>query len=533
MKNLFKRNFTLLLILCMCVCGLHTGHPLYVKAVTAVEKETGATFTDALKERDSVNLYQFTTKTDGYFRVNLATEATEDEIEDGWNITILDASNVALKKYSRITSDYTSPRIMLPKGETFYIKINAYSTYEYDAPAGVTYSLCVNETVEKNWETENNATQNTADVIPAGTTMYGTIWITGDTDVYQYTVSKEGYLRFRFAHEGTNTSEVNRGWKFIIYDAEMKEIYSQSDIDSDGYYSRYLNLKKGTVLYIKVLADDPGMDAWEPIDALYSITPIETEAFDWELENNNIKADATELVSYKIGTGHTTSDIDYYVYNATGNNEVELNFTIQSDSTSVKNGWLITVENEEGKQLTSIKKVQQDSKCTFQTEKGKKYYIQVRPYELDNMYRSPVDVQYKIAIEVTKALNNVTPEPTKTPQPTVTPEPTKTPKPTKTPQPTAKPAPTVKGLSVKSVKKKKIMLSWKKASGASGYQIYRKSGSGSYKLVKTVKSAGTTKWTDTSVKKGKKYTYKIRSYVKGSGTKDYGKFSGGVTVKAK
>ena len=544
--NLIKRNTALLLLLSMCMGCFYTGYPLYVKAAKAVEKETETEFTDALQEFDSENLYQFTTKTNGYFRVNLKTDAKEGDIKYGWNITILDADSVVLKEYKKITSDYASPRIMLPKGVVFYIKITANSSAESRIPVGVTYSLSVNETVEKNWETENDETQGTANMIPVETTTYGTIWKKGDTDVYCYTVSKDGYLRFRFAYEGTESKEVNSGWKFILYDAEMKEIYSQRKIVSDGYYSRYLNFKAGTVLYIKILSESPNSsDTMQPIDALYSITPIETAAEDWELEDNGSKSDATELVSYKMGTNYTTSDIDYYVYKATGNNEVELDFTIFGDSTDIKSGWLITVENEAGTQLTSMKKVKQDSKCLFATEKEKNYYIQVRPHYLDSNASSPVDVQYKVAVEATKALNSettepvvtqepvitqgpvVTQEPIATQEPVVTGEPIETPESTVKPssKPTVKTAPAVKGLSVKSVKKKKITLNWKKASGAAGYQIYRKSGSGSYKLVKTVKSAGTTKWTDSSVKRGKKYTYKIRSYVKVNGKIKYGKFS--------
>ena len=80
---------------------------------------------------------------------------------------------------------------------------------------------------------------------------------------------------------------------------------------------------------------------------------------------------------------------------------------------------------------------------------------------------------------------------------------------------------------------KRNTLSWKKASGVTGYQIYKKSGTGAYKLVKTVKSAKTTKWTDTSVKKGKKYTYKSSAYRDINGTKVYSKFSSGASAKAK
>ena len=54
-------------------------------------------------------------------------------------------------------------------------------------------------------------------------------------------------------------------------------------------------------------------------------------------------------------------------------------------------------------------------------------------------------------------------------------------------------------------------VSWKKNSLATGYKVYRKTGSGSYKLVKTTSSAS---YKDSSVKKGKKYTYKIKAYYK-------------------
>lgn len=54
-------------------------------------------------------------------------------------------------------------------------------------------------------------------------------------------------------------------------------------------------------------------------------------------------------------------------------------------------------------------------------------------------------------------------------------------------------------------------VSWKKNRLAAGYKVYRKVGSGSYKLVKTTTSAS---FVDKSVQKGKKYTYKIKAYYK-------------------
>ena len=47
---------------------------------------------------------------------------------------------------------------------------------------------------------------------------------------------------------------------------------------------------------------------------------------------------------------------------------------------------------------------------------------------------------------------------------------------------------------------------------ATGYKVYRKVGVGTYKLVKTTTSSDTLSYKDTSVKKGKKYTYKVKAY---------------------
>ncbi len=57
-----------------------------------------------------------------------------------------------------------------------------------------------------------------------------------------------------------------------------------------------------------------------------------------------------------------------------------------------------------------------------------------------------------------------------------------------------------------------VKLTWKKSSNASGYYVYRKTGSGSYKKIKTIKKKSTVTYTDTSAKNGSTYTYKVVAY---------------------
>ncbi|MBR5428229.1 MAG: fibronectin type III domain-containing protein, partial [Clostridia bacterium] len=59
-----------------------------------------------------------------------------------------------------------------------------------------------------------------------------------------------------------------------------------------------------------------------------------------------------------------------------------------------------------------------------------------------------------------------------------------------------------------------ITVGWTKVTGATGYYVYRKEGSGSYSLVKKITSGATVSYSDTAVKdsNGTKYTYYVRAY---------------------
>ncbi len=77
---------------------------------------------------------------------------------------------------------------------------------------------------------------------------------------------------------------------------------------------------------------------------------------------------------------------------------------------------------------------------------------------------------------------------------------------------------------------KGVKLTWKRSAGATGYVIYRKSGSGSYKKIATVKKSQTLNYTDKKVKNTGKYTYRIRAYKRANGSSAYGAFSKGKTI---
>ncbi len=78
-----------------------------------------------------------------------------------------------------------------------------------------------------------------------------------------------------------------------------------------------------------------------------------------------------------------------------------------------------------------------------------------------------------------------------------------------------------------TVKGQKISLTWKKASGVSGYEVYMKRGKGKFKKVREVKKNSL----QINVKSSGACCFKIRAYTKDSSGKIYGKFVKTKTVR--
>lgn len=67
------------------------------------------------------------------------------------------------------------------------------------------------------------------------------------------------------------------------------------------------------------------------------------------------------------------------------------------------------------------------------------------------------------------------------------------------------------GLAAKVKNYNSVSLSWSKGSGVTGYKIYRKPYGGSYTCIKTITDAATVSYTNTGLKTGTKYYYKIKA----------------------
>lgn len=81
-------------------------------------------------------------------------------------------------------------------------------------------------------------------------------------------------------------------------------------------------------------------------------------------------------------------------------------------------------------------------------------------------------------------------------------------------------------LKTPSSTKSGVKLTWSKVSASEGYMVYRKTGTGSYSRIATVKGSTKVTYTDKSAKKGKKYTYRVKAYK----SKTYSAYSNTKTI---
>ncbi len=91
----------------------------------------------------------------------------------------------------------------------------------------------------------------------------------------------------------------------------------------------------------------------------------------------------------------------------------------------------------------------------------------------------------------------------------------------------------VKLVSVKKKGAAKAQITWKRIKGADGYEIFMRTGKGSYKKIKTITKGKTVTFTKSGLKKGKSYSFRVRAYKKSGKTKSYGSYSSGKTLKIK
>ena len=443
---------------------------------------------------DDKDFYKFTATKQGYFQVTLKhNEADENDTDGGWYVKVLDESGEVITSQSYIRKNWTSMNIPYAKaGRAFYLEIGA--EYTNLAPLNCVYDLTVDQTEAGDWELETNETKADATAIGVNKTYHG-ITISGDDkDFYKFTATKQGYFQVTLKHNEADKNDTDAGWHVKVLDESGEEITSCFGIKTNWTSIILPYAKEDRVFYVQVM---PAYNNMEPRGCVYDLTVMQTAEPSWESEPNGTKKTAVSMKMGKKQNGitGTEADEDYYKLNvaATGKLRVKLSSHNANPAAGIGSGWTVFVYDKKFKGAAKMEQVKTADSVTLDVKKGT-YYIVVKPYRPST---SIVGCRYTLLADYTKA-------------------------------------PAAPKISSVKAGKKSAVVKWKKASGATGYYVYRStSPKGGFKKVQTLKRASALSWKNKKLKSGRKYYYKVAAYKKVKGMTVVSSYSAVKSVKVK
>ncbi len=482
-----------------CSTWEHESNDTYDTANTAV---SGTTYSGDIRTYSDVDYFKTSLSANGYINVKLTHPVVSGQ--ETTNMFVLSViRKVDKDQYTEVyttkirggDTSISTPNLGLPKGE-YYIKIagtgNTTGTLLSGTSYPVNYDVCIKAKTASDREVESNDSAATANTVKNGKTYYGSTSSSSDKDYYKIKMSKAGYLQIKFGHK--NSQSTASCYNVVLYNKDNSEIYKFTNTGTEtSYTSCKLGLDAGEY-YVCV------SQASTLYTGDYTICLTQKAASGWETENNGDWASADNIQVGKavkgVITGYT-SDEDCYRFTLT--KAQYINFSLAHEKINdAGRSWYVTLYNANGKRVSrkDDDHIYSYAGSTYTESSAVKlsrgtYYLKVQPYA-----KNAVDKEYTLCVN--KIGNKKT---------SVT--------------------------SVKSTAYNKLKVSWKVVPAAASYQIYRSTKKdGDYQNIKTIDSVGTSSWTDSSVKTGKTYYYKIKVVVKTQNGNQTSGFSNVKSAKA-
>lgn len=413
---------------------------------------------------------------------------TEWDVNLGWIVTVYDSAS---NKLTSINVETTGTTITFPVSGPIFIKVEADSHFDSNAPLHVYYDLTVNSATNSKWENEYNDSSTTANTIKQGTVYHGNLHNDEDVDFFKVkSTSKAIAVNFSISLDEVDPDYIEQGWKITVYAADSGKSIASYTVSSIGsVQSITLPYAKGEYYYVKVEADSI---YYAPVGQPYHISIVDaSNSKNWEVENGGttVKSATTLKEGNTIyGNLFASDDKDYFKCNVISGGTIKLTFK-RDASDNDQDGYKITVIDEAGNKIFS-ETVDNATSKSFSGIKVKKgtYYIIV---EADSIYRAPgAEINYNVSFALTISKHSVK----------------------------------------ASATSNTIKLSWSKKSDVTGYQIeYATNKNFTNATKKTISKNSTTSYTIKSTSNSKAYYVRLRTYVK-DGDKTY--YSGWTTIVA-
>ena len=516
---------------------------------------TLGTIQTAILAAEATHWYKFTaTGNDSFYRINFTNVNV-----DCWNgciIKVYDGNDVELVSFNQGYNSTGYKDIKITEKGTYYIKIYPY----YSSTTGK-YQVTVSEIKD-----DVSDTKSGSKVLTLGTTFKGEINAEGDIDWFKFTTTGSNSF-YRINLKNVNIDCWN-GCIIKVYDGNDVEQDSFRQGNNSAGYKDIKIIVKGTY-YIKIYPYDSSATG------KYQITVSEIKD---DAQDTKDKASTINLNKTYTRQIHAQRDVDWYKFVATGTvkhriklqnvnldsacyvklydsddvllqteyayNNSYVNFDIKLkrnktyylevySSNSDKTGkYKLTVSNPIINTPTSVKassKSYNSNKITWNKVSGVSGYQVYAKSSVNSEYKKIATVsssstythkslttgkKYYYKIRAYKKVGNSTYygsfSGAKTSKPSLE---------------------VPSGVSVSKPGYGKAKLSWKKVSGASGYEIRRSTSYyGSYEKIKTISSGSTLSYTNSKLSSGRYYYYKIRAYRTVSGEKVYSGYSSIVYV---
>jgi fibronectin type 3 domain-containing protein len=481
-----------------CSTWEHESNDTYDTANTAV---SGTTYSGDIRTYSDVDYFKTSLSANGYINVKLTHPVVSGQ--ETTNMFVLSViRKVDKDQYTEVyttkirggDTSISTPNLGLPKGE-YYIKIagtgNTTGTLLSGTSYPVNYDVCIKVKTASDREVESNDSAATANTVKNGKTYYGSTSSSSDKDYYKIKMSKAGYLQIKFGHK--NSQSTASCYNVVLYNKDNSEIYKFTNTGTEtSYTSCKLGLDAGEY-YVCV------SQASTLYTGDYTICLTQKAASGWETENNGDWASADNIQVGKAVKGVITgysSDEDYYRFTLT--KAQYINFSLAHEKINdAGRCWYVTLYNANAKRgYQDYDHIYSYAGSTYTESSAVKlsrgtYYLKVQAFA-----KNAVDKEYTLCVN--KIGNKKT---------SVT--------------------------SVKSTAYNKLKVSWKVVPAAASYQVYRSTKKdGDYQNIKTIDSVGNSSWTDSSVKTGKTYYYKIKVVVKTQNGNQTSGFSNVKSAKA-
>lgn len=404
MKNMGKRLFGVFLSVCIVLTLLPSmafaADNNYAAAQSGTVIALNGSASGELSACDEVDWFKFTIAEEGTFQVKFTISGGEGDIKDGWDMTIYKDGvfdDSLVRDLSPIKENTNSSVFNVGKG-TYYVRVKAVIANSSWAPVGRGYTLSVPFTRTTNWETEKNDSKDTANAISVNTKYTGILWKANDQDWYKVTVTNPTRMKVVFAPGNCEYGSMKDGWKFCVYDAQLKELAAAADIKAECN-TCVLPMKAGTY-YIKVVADLENT-SWAPIDCQYNLKVMADASGYWEAEYNETSSTANAVnvnTTYK-GNLYTCNDVDWYKFTTNAQGYFQVNFSLD-DSVNIDgihDGWKMEVYDANYKKIEELGNIKNNVSSIVLPYKKGTYYVKVEAC-LKNDSWAPVGCIYGLNI---------------------------------------------------------------------------------------------------------------------------------------